>query len=107
MSVDNPVRRVHNALEAKGCHPRGEVWKFVAHCPAHEDRNPSLAIEEGCDRRVLIHCRAGCRTENVVAALGMTMADLFPLGHRKGFQPRPVVRRAKSPGEALIMALNI
>ena len=52
----------------------GDGW--VARCPAHEDKNPSLAIHER-DGKVLVHCHAGCATENVLAAVGLTMADLF------------------------------
>lgn len=48
----------------------------AAHCPAHEDRNPSLSISNG-DGRVLLHCQAGCHPEDVTAAIGLTMADLF------------------------------
>ena len=44
---------------------------FIAKCPAHEDRNPSLSIKEGGDGRVLLFCHAGCPTENIVAALGV------------------------------------
>ena len=51
---------------------------WIAKCPAHEDRSPSLSIAEGRDERVLLRCWAGCRTEEVVAALGLQLADLFP-----------------------------
>jgi putative DNA primase/helicase len=51
----------------------------VACCPAHDDSGPSLSIDEGDDGRVLLICRsAGCTTESIVAAIGLTMADLFP-----------------------------
>ena len=50
---------------------------WVACCPAHEDRSPSLSVREGRDGRVLVHCHAGCRPEDVVAATGLTMRDLF------------------------------
>jgi hypothetical protein len=52
----------------------GDGWE--ARCPAHDDRKPSLGVGEG-DEGILVTCRAGCATENVVAALGLTMADLF------------------------------
>lgn len=48
-------------------------------CPAHEDHTPSLSVSEGNDGRVLLHCFAGCASEAVVAAMGLTMADLMPL----------------------------
>ena len=50
---------------------------WVARCPAHEDRSPSLSVREGADGRVLVYCHAGCRTEDVVAAIGLSMRDLF------------------------------
>jgi hypothetical protein len=50
---------------------------WVARCPAHKDRSPSLSVREGADGRVLVYCHAGCRTEDVVAAIGLSMRDLF------------------------------
>ena len=51
---------------------------WSASCPAHGDETPSLSIGAGDDGRVLIHCHAGCSAEQVVAAVGMSMADLGP-----------------------------
>jgi len=51
---------------------------YAARCPAHNDRNPSLCVSEGDDGQVLLHCNAGCEPEDVVAAIGMQMRDLFP-----------------------------
>ena len=51
---------------------------YMARCPAHDDKNPSLSITEGNDGRVLLKCFAGCSTEEIVKALGLTMSDLFP-----------------------------
>lgn len=52
--------------------------KWLARCPSHEDRSPSLSIRELDDGRMLIHCHAGCDPADVVGALGLTLADLFP-----------------------------
>lgn len=41
------------------------------HCPAHEDRNPSLSITEREDGELLVHCFAGCHFSDVLRALGM------------------------------------
>lgn len=49
----------------------------TACCPAHEDRSPSLSWTIGDDGRVLLHCHAGCQPAAIVAALGLTLADLF------------------------------
>ena len=70
--------RLSNGLEHKGCDPlqNGAGWK--ARCPSHEDQRPSLVVTEGDDGKVLIDCKAGCKTESVVKDLGLTWADLFP-----------------------------
>jgi 5S rRNA maturation endonuclease (ribonuclease M5) len=44
----------------------GAGW--MARCPAHDDRNPSLAIREK-DGKVLVHCHAGCNQRDVIEAL--------------------------------------
>lgn len=51
--------------------------RYLSRCPAHEDRSPSLSISEGDNGCVLIRCFAGCKTQDVVAALGLEMKDLF------------------------------
>ncbi len=45
----------------------GSGW--IARCPAHEDRRPSLSIRDSDDERVLVHCHAGCPQEAVIEAL--------------------------------------
>jgi hypothetical protein len=52
--------------------------RWIARCPAHADRSPSLTLRELPDGRVLLHCFAGCETEAVLDAIGLTFADLFP-----------------------------
>jgi len=54
---------------ARGLHGRRSGAGYMACCPAHDDRTPSLAIRDGDDGRVLIHCHAGCSQERVIAAL--------------------------------------
>lgn len=54
----------------------GSQW--MARCPAHDDSNPSLAVSEGKDGRVLLYCHVGCDTKDVVRRLGLSMADLMP-----------------------------
>lgn len=53
----------------------GRGW--IAKCPAHEDSSASLSISAG-DDRTLLHCFAGCGAADVVAAVGLALADLFP-----------------------------
>lgn len=56
---------------------KGNGGQYTALCPAHDDQNASLCISSGTDGRILVKCQAGCRTENIVAAMGLAMNDLF------------------------------
>ncbi len=64
---------------ALGGKKSGKGW--IARCPAHDDQNPSLSINEGAKGRVLVRCHAGCSQAEVVAAL--KARDLWP-GKRRG-----------------------
>jgi hypothetical protein len=56
---------------------RTGAGRFVAKCPAHQDKSPSLAVAEK-DGRVIFHCFAGCDPVDVLAAVGLTFSDLYP-----------------------------
>ena len=63
--------------------------RFMACCPSHNDKTPSLGIEELSDGRILMNCFAGCDVTEVLHSIGLTMTDLFPggsLGNFKGWQ---------------------
>lgn len=66
---------------------------FMACCPAHVDETPSLSVKDVADR-IVIHDFGGCSAEEIVAAVGLTLADLF-------FSPRELkgsaVRRTSKP----------
>ena len=50
--------------------------RFVACCPAHPDRNPSLSISLG-ERGLLVKCWAGCALDEILTPLGLSARDLF------------------------------
>lgn len=60
--------------------------RWIARCPAHGDRSPSLSIRESGDT-VLIHCFAGCHPGEVLSAVGMRFEDLWP-DHDRHIEPR-------------------
>jgi hypothetical protein len=67
---------------------------WIARCPAHPDRNPSLSIREH-DAKILVHCFAGCTIEAICAALGINITDLFnTLCARRKSEPG-IVRAAR------------
>jgi hypothetical protein len=53
--------------KALGGRRAGGGW--IARCPAHEDRKPSLSITEAKGGKVLVRCHAGCDQGRVIAAL--------------------------------------
>ncbi|HNU11377.1 MAG TPA: CHC2 zinc finger domain-containing protein [Rubrivivax sp.] len=79
MTAENILQRLQKVR-------RTGPGRWSACCPAHDDRAPSLSVREVDDGRVLLHCFGGCAADDVVAAVGLEMADLFP--------PRP-----GSPGD--------
>lgn len=52
--------------------------RWMARCPAHQDRRASLSIREVDDGRVLVHCFGQCAVDDIVRALGLELADLYP-----------------------------
>jgi putative DNA primase/helicase len=53
--------------KALGGRKAGGAW--MACCPAHEDREPSLSITDSKGGKVLVRCHAGCDQRDVIAAL--------------------------------------
>src|SRR5438105_298728 len=86
-AVNNPLQtvlsRVLDAREVAG------GWQ--ARCPAHDDTTPSLSITEGKDGRVLLHCHAGCGTDDVVRALSLELRDLFTDRQLPGLSSTPKI----------------
>lgn len=68
-----PIEQFLARLDKVGTTPTG----WIALCPSHEDRHPSLSITESDEGHVLLNCFAGCRTEDICSAIGLREADLF------------------------------
>lgn len=60
-----------------GARPAG-TGRWLARCPAHDDRNPSLSVWLDDEGRVGVKCHAGCDTNAVLAALGLTRQEVWP-----------------------------
>lgn len=97
-----PIDVVTEALARAGSELRGTS----ARCPAHDDHVASLSVTVAPDGKVLLNCHSPtCTTEDVLAALGLSMSDLFPPRDARGEEflatyvyettpPMRVVRRA-------------
>lgn len=97
-------RVVIDGLEAGGYvtrHRGTDHVEFRCPVPAHEDSKPSgTADYNAADGRTLVRCHGGCATEDVVAAIGCTMADLFDYpADPDGRRPSPRRLRLARPAE--------
>lgn len=67
-----PLEQVLARLE--GVRRSGDGYQ--ATCPGHDDTEPSLSVAEGRDQPVVLRCFAGCPPEAILAALGLSWADV-------------------------------
>jgi len=67
------IERVLERLEGVKCSGKG----WIARCPAHDDRRPSLSIREGDDGTLLLKCWVGCTFSEIMQALEMREQDAF------------------------------
>lgn len=52
--------------------------EYMALCPAHNDKNPSLSIGLSSDgEKILLHCHAGCETKDILNNVGLTLKNLY------------------------------
>ena len=65
-----------------------QAGQWSACCPGHDDKRPSLSVRETPEGAVLVHCFSGCSADAVVAALGLSLADLFPPRKLSGNEPK-------------------
>ncbi len=89
---DTPLNIVLQTLHQHGSPAQQKTGYWLARCPAHDDSNPSLSISEGDQGQVLLKCHAGCGTEDIVSALGLSMGDLFPKD-----TPPPARKKQQNP----------
>lgn len=69
-------QRVVAAAQGKGLDVKEQGDRSMIQCPAHSDGRPSLSVKS-IDGSVLLYCMAGCLTNDVLAGLGLSPADLF------------------------------
>ena len=71
------VGRLVAELGRAGYSPRQRGdGRWTALCPTHADGTPSLCIAQG-QKGAVLKCMAGCRTEDILDALGLSWTDLF------------------------------
>lgn len=52
--------------------------EYMALCPAHNDKKPSLSVGLSENKKqILLHCYAGCSAEDILNAVGLKKKDLY------------------------------
>jgi hypothetical protein len=51
--------------------------RWIARCPAHDDKSPSLSIRQDGER-ILLYCFTGCEVSAILAAVGLGWRDICP-----------------------------
>lgn len=72
-----PIDKVLSTLQAHGSKLRKSSNGWEANCPCHADDTASLSISVGSDEKVILDCKAKCRTEDVITSIGLEWKDLF------------------------------
>jgi hypothetical protein len=62
-----PAVSAESIAAALGGYKASSGW--MAHCPAHDDRTPSLSLRDGETGALMFYCHAGCTQQQVIAAL--------------------------------------
>lgn len=57
---------------------RKGLRRWMAKCPAHDDKKPTLSVAEAPNGTILLRCWAGCSALEIVHAMGLELSDLFP-----------------------------
>ena len=70
--IDLLLSRLQGVKKIKGSD------KWVALCPAHDDKTPSLSIRQLEDSRILINCWSGCGAIDVLESIDMNYQHLMP-----------------------------
>lgn len=100
-SINDLINRLHKVKQT------GQ-GRYIACCPAHNDKHPSLAIRDD-EGKILLRCFAGCSAFEIVSSIGLELADLFPESNeysrpsKNPFPAADILRCIQS--EAMIVAI--
>ena len=94
-------------VQQRGAHTKGPR-SWVARCPSHGDRRPSLSVREFQDGSLSVKCfTLQCSTADVLAAVGLHPSDLFPRDLSDDYERHHKKRRLPpAPWRDIIRALH-
>lgn len=84
-----------------GAEEHGDGW--LTHCPGHADSQASLRVSVTPTGKVLMKCRAGCKTPDVLSAMSLSLRDLATM-EVDGNAGIPVVRSTDTPASGADLA---
>jgi hypothetical protein len=80
--------------------------KWIACCPAHDDRSPSLQVSEAEDGKILIKdFGQQCDIGQIAASVGLNVSDLFPDNTRN--QHYKLTNRARFDAVHILQCLSL
>ncbi|GEM_PF-338519 len=72
------LEEILSLMESKtGYQPRRCGNGYMARCPVHDDKSPSLSISEGDGGKILLHCHAGCNYTAIRSAMDLNTTSPF------------------------------
>lgn len=72
------MSKIDNLLSRLSKAKRTGKDSYIACCPAHDDKNPSMTIREIEPDKILLHCFAGCSVEEITGSVGLSIGDIMP-----------------------------
>lgn len=72
------MNKIENLLSRLEKVKSNGAGKWLACCPAHADKSPSLSLKAETNGKILVYCFGGCTVTEVLGAIGMSSADLMP-----------------------------
>ena len=90
MNINNLLLRLEKVKQIS-------TEQYIAICPSHQDKSPSLSIRVLPDEKILLHCFAECSIDEVLCSIGLNLEDLFP----KKLESSKTIKRKISPTSTL------
>ncbi len=93
------VNHITEILESLHARRSGSGW--IARCPAHDDKAPSLSLKITETGRLLAYCHAGCTFDEIRQALGLAGERFTSSNNSNNSGSNPTPEQIEAQGKAL------